>query len=153
MWLGLGYHESFCVFCSNLQGSTPNLFTWNDMNEPSVFNGPEVTMHKDTRHYQGWEHRDVHNIYGMLQVSEIGTDCLKRRVLCSALPLTLSSSSPPSVPLTLSLSFLSLSPQQEATADGHLLRSGNRERPFVLSRAFFAGSQRFGVLYKESTRN
>ena len=38
------------------------------MNEPSVFNGPEVTMHKDCRHYQGWEHRDVHNIYGMLQV-------------------------------------------------------------------------------------
>ena len=38
------------------------------MNEPSVFNGPEVTMHKDCRHYHGWEHRDVHNIYGMLQV-------------------------------------------------------------------------------------
>ena len=28
-------------------GSTPNLYTWNDMNEPSVFNGPEVSM-KDT---------------------------------------------------------------------------------------------------------
>ena len=40
------------------------------MNEPSVFNGPEVTMHKDCRHYHGWEHRDVHNIYGMLQVRE-----------------------------------------------------------------------------------
>ena len=24
------------------KGSTPSLFTWNDMNEPSVFNGPEV---------------------------------------------------------------------------------------------------------------
>ena len=23
-------------------GSTMDLFTWNDMNEPSVFNGPEV---------------------------------------------------------------------------------------------------------------
>lgn len=23
-------------------GSTPNLYIWNDMNEPSVFNGPEV---------------------------------------------------------------------------------------------------------------
>ena len=42
------------------------------MNEPSVFNGPEVTMHKDARHYQGWEHRDVHNIYGMLQVGREG---------------------------------------------------------------------------------
>ena len=36
--------------------------------QPSVFNGPEITMHKDCRHHNGWEHRDVHNIYGMLQV-------------------------------------------------------------------------------------
>lgn len=27
-------------------GSTHNLYTWNDMNEPSVFNGPEVSMTK-----------------------------------------------------------------------------------------------------------
>jgi len=26
----------------NYVGSTPSLYTWNDMNEPSVFNGPEV---------------------------------------------------------------------------------------------------------------
>uniref|UniRef100_A0A915PNX4 Glycoside hydrolase family 31 N-terminal domain-containing protein n=1 Tax=Setaria digitata TaxID=48799 RepID=A0A915PNX4_9BILA len=45
-------------------GSTSNLFTWNDMNEPSVFSGPEVTMHKDAKHFGDWEHRDVHNIYG-----------------------------------------------------------------------------------------
>ncbi|KNC52351.1 glycosyl hydrolase family 31 protein [Thecamonas trahens ATCC 50062] len=47
-------------------GSTPTLFTWNDMNEPSVFNGPEITMKKDAIHFGGWEHRDVHNMYGML---------------------------------------------------------------------------------------
>lgn len=51
------------------EGSTHNLFTWNDMNEPSVFNGPEVTMHKDAKHAGGWEHRDVHNIYGFYVVS------------------------------------------------------------------------------------
>lgn len=45
-----------------------NLDTWNDMNEPSVFNGPEVTMHKDAMH-GAWEHRDVHNIYGFYVVS------------------------------------------------------------------------------------
>lgn len=39
------------------------------MNEPSVFNGPEITMHKDCVHYGGWEHRDVHNVYGMYVVS------------------------------------------------------------------------------------
>lgn len=38
------------------------------MNEPSVFNGPEVTMLKDAKHYGGWEHRDVHNIYGLYVV-------------------------------------------------------------------------------------
>lgn len=52
-------------------GSTLSLFTWNDMNEPSVFSGPEVTMHKDARHYGGWEHRDIHNLYGFLQVNFI----------------------------------------------------------------------------------
>ena len=28
---------------SAYQGSTPSLYVWNDMNEPSVFNGPEVS--------------------------------------------------------------------------------------------------------------
>lgn len=51
------------------QGSTENLFTWNDMNEPSVFSGPEVTMHKDAVHHGGWEHRDLHNLYGLYVVS------------------------------------------------------------------------------------
>lgn len=47
----------------------PDLYTWNDMNEPSVFNGPEVTMPRDNLHkcsekdYEV-EHRDVHNVYG-----------------------------------------------------------------------------------------
>ena len=46
-------------------GSTPNLYTWNDMNEPSVFNGPEVSMNKDTKNLAGVEHREWHNLYGM----------------------------------------------------------------------------------------
>lgn len=49
------------------QGSTVHTFTWNDMNEPSVFSGPEITMHKDARHLEGWEHREVHNSYGFFQ--------------------------------------------------------------------------------------
>ncbi|XP_065920024.1 neutral alpha-glucosidase AB-like [Dysidea avara] len=85
------------------QGSTLDLFTWNDMNEPSVFNGPEISMHKDATHYGGWEHRDVHNIYGMFQ--------------------------------------------PQATCEGQVMRSGGKERPFVLSRAFFAGSQRYGAIW------
>ena len=46
-------------------------WTWNDMNEPSVFNGPEVTMAKDNVHVGGWEHREVHNMYGMAHVSPL----------------------------------------------------------------------------------
>ncbi|KAL0994088.1 hypothetical protein UPYG_G00117620 [Umbra pygmaea] len=84
------------------EGSMKNLYTWNDMNEPSVFNGPEVTMHKDALHGQ-WEHRDVHNIYGLYV--------------------------------------------QMATAEGLMQRSGGMERPFVLARAFFAGSQRYGAVW------
>ena len=38
------------------------------MNEPSVFNGPEVTMHKDAKHWNGVEHRELHNMYGYYMV-------------------------------------------------------------------------------------
>jgi hypothetical protein len=37
--------------------------------KPSVFNGPEITVPKDTLFYGGWENRDIHNINGMLFVS------------------------------------------------------------------------------------
>uniref|UniRef100_A0A8B9KJ20 Neutral alpha-glucosidase AB n=1 Tax=Astyanax mexicanus TaxID=7994 RepID=A0A8B9KJ20_ASTMX len=84
------------------EGSMENLYTWNDMNEPSVFNGPEVTMHKDAMHGH-WEHRDVHNLYGLYV--------------------------------------------HRATAEGQIQRSGGTERPFVLTRAFFAGSQRYGAVW------
>ncbi|XP_047208904.1 neutral alpha-glucosidase AB isoform X4 [Girardinichthys multiradiatus] len=84
------------------EGATENLYTWNDMNEPSVFNGPEVTMHKDAMH-GSWEHREVHNLYGLYV--------------------------------------------HMATAQGLLERSGGTERPFVLTRAVFAGSQRYGAVW------
>ena len=52
---------------NNFQGTTNDVYIWNDMNEPSVFNGPEITMPKDVIHYGGWEHRDIHNTYGLMQ--------------------------------------------------------------------------------------
>jgi alpha 1,3-glucosidase len=57
-WTGLFKYDAF-------KGSAPNVFIWNDMNEPSVFNGPETTMPKDNLHHGNWEHRDVHNLNGM----------------------------------------------------------------------------------------
>jgi len=71
---------------------------WNDMNEPSVFNGPEITAPKDLKHYDGWEHRDVHNMYGMLMT--------------------------------------------KATYQGLVSHRPNL-RPYILTRSFFVGSQRY----------
>jgi len=85
-------------------GSTLSLYTWNDMNEPSVFNGPEVSMNKDAVSLAGVEHREWHNLYGFYQVMATYTGQLRR------------------------------TPEQNA-------------RPFVLSRAFFAGSQRYGAIW------
>lgn len=64
---------------------------WNDMNEPSVFDGPEVTMTKDNIHYGGWEHRQIHNIFGLMHVK--GTfDGLMRRANGNLRPFILTRS-------------------------------------------------------------
>jgi len=91
---------------ANYPGSTHDLHVWNDMNEPSVFNGPEITMRKDLTHVDGTvEHREVHNAFGMYY--------------------------------------------HAATAQGLRMRKNaeETERPLVLSRAFFAGSQRVGPVW------
>jgi alpha 1,3-glucosidase len=108
MWLDYFNPEIFQWYSQrysydNYKGSTSNLFIWNDMNEPSVFNGPEVTFPKDIVHHGDWENRDVHNIYGMLQ--------------------------------------------HMATFDGLLERSHGHIRPFILTRSFFAGSQRTSAVW------
>ena len=36
-------HDTHRFLPSNYVGSTEHLYTWNDMNEPSVFNGPEAS--------------------------------------------------------------------------------------------------------------
>ena len=61
-WKGLFTYDRF-------KGSARNLFVWNDMNEPSVFNGPETTSARDNMHYGNWEHRDLHNINGLTFVN------------------------------------------------------------------------------------
>ncbi|WVN86607.1 uncharacterized protein L203_101775 [Cryptococcus depauperatus CBS 7841] len=83
--------------------STNALFIWNDMNEPSVFDGPEISMPRDSIHMDGWEHRDLHNINGMMFHNQ--------------------------------------------TAQALIKREEPAKRPFVLSRSFFAGSQRYGAIW------
>lgn len=60
-------------------------------------------MPKDTVHYGGWEHRDVHNVNGMLLVN--------------------------------------------ITAQALAERTEIPKRPFVLTRSFYAGTQRFGAMW------
>ena len=92
---------------SKYLGSSSTLYTWNDMNEPSVFNGPEVSMKKGALSLDNVEHREWHNLYGFYQ--------------------------------------------HWATAMGQLVRQPEedqfKKRPFVLSRAFAAGTQRHGAIW------
>ena len=98
-------------------GSTMDLFTWNDMNEPSVFNGPEVSMSKDAKNLAGVEHREWHNLYGlyMQQATAMGLEQRKE----------------------MKQDWMDWNPQSPT----------ENSRPFVLSRAFWAGSQRFGAIW------
>jgi len=96
-WVGLFKYDKFA-------GTLPNTFIWNDMNEPSVFNGPETTMQKDNLHHGNWEHRDIHNLNGMTFHNATYSALLERK-------------------------------------------KGEIRRPFVLTRSFFAGSQRQGAMW------
>jgi alpha-glucosidase len=78
---------------------------WNDMNEPAVFDTPTGTMPLDVRHDnegQPSDHREIHNVYGMLM--------------------------------------------SRSTYEG-LAKLRPNERPFILSRASFAGGQRYTALW------
>lgn len=83
-----------------------NVFIWNDMNEPSVFQMidgtfPKNLIHKDDHNIE-YEEREVHNLYGLLNTA--------------------------------------------ATNEG-LTRYRLNERPFILSRSHFSGSQKFAWLW------
>lgn len=115
------------------EGSTLDLYTWNDMNEPSVFNGPEVSMPKDTKNLEGVEHREWHNLYGyyMHRATFEGQLYRSREHLSS-----------PDSSISSSLTSFFRSPEEKK--DNEL---SSPLRPFVLTRSFWAGSQRFGAMW------
>ena len=78
---------------------------WNDMNEPAIFDVPSGTMPLTVRHDnegRPTDHREIHNVYGLLMT--------------------------------------------RATHEG-LLKLRPNERPFVLTRASFAGAQRYAAIW------
>lgn len=83
----------------NFVDSSADTGIWHDMNEPTVFSSPERTLPKDSVHYGGIEHRNVHNLYGHMQV--------------------------------------------KGTFDGLMRRNYETERPFILTRSFFSGTQKY----------
>lgn len=80
--------------------TAPNVFFWNDMNEPSVFEQMEGTFPKHVQHRNKIEVRETHNLYGILN--------------------------------------------HASTYEGLINRNEDKNsRPFILTRSFFAGSQKF----------
>ncbi|CAL9736874.1 glucosidase 2 subunit alpha [Monosporozyma servazzii] len=92
------FQDYIAKYIPVIEAKNNNLHFWNDMNEPSVFSGPETTAPKDLLHDENVEERSIHNLYG-LSVHEATYDAVKEEY-------------------------------------------NNLTRPFVLTRAFFAGSQR-----------
>jgi len=78
-------------------------------------------MHKDNKHFGGWEHREVHNMYGFYNVGSSASTTARQ---CFTVP-----------------NF-----QHMATYKGLLRRTQGDKRPFVLTRSFFTGSQRYSRL-------
>lgn len=123
-------------------GSTMDLFTWNDMNEPSVFNGPEVSMPKDAKNLEGVEHREWHNLYGiyMQMATALG---LTQRSISAPAPSALSSV----WKAIAGASSSSSSPDNAGSTAVAAAAAPVIQRPFVLTRAFWAGSQRHGAMW------
>lgn len=72
------------------KGTRENVHIWNDMNEPSVFNGPEITIQKEMMHDGGkWEHRVLHNLYATLSHSATA-DGVRERTVVQKRPFVLS---------------------------------------------------------------
>ena len=64
------------------ENTNQNYSFWIDMNEPSVFNVPGMTLPPDGLHYtadgKAYQHKDVHNMYGSLQHKTVFEGMLKR---------------------------------------------------------------------------
>ncbi|XP_018562576.1 neutral alpha-glucosidase C isoform X2 [Anoplophora glabripennis] len=73
------YYASWYSY-EKFQGTTETLAgIWNDMNEPSVFDDSlEKTLPFETIHYGNILHRDVHNIYGLMQTKATHQGLMQR---------------------------------------------------------------------------
>lgn len=115
-----------------------HMYTWNDMNEPSVFNGPEITMHPDNLHRTGG--RSIPGPYGFFASlsSRLGGSASETSADGKELEVA-----PEKWWEHREMHNLYGFYNHMSTHLGQLLRGDYKERTFVLTRSFFAGSQRF----------
>ncbi|EDR28472.1 glucosidase 2 subunit alpha precursor, putative [Entamoeba dispar SAW760] len=95
-WAGLYSFDKY-------KDTTEIVYAWNDMNEPTEFDIQDLLVKKEAVHNGGILHKNVHNLYGMLQ--------------------------------------------QMSTQKGLLERTNNKYRPFVLTRSYYIGSQKYGAMW------
>ena len=99
---------------------------WIDMNEPSIFHQPHLTMQLDSVHLttEGAVifHRDVHNLYGTMSAKTAYEGLQERN-------------------------------HRLAKAEGANGGVVGVQRPFVLTRAFFLGSQKYGAYWTGDNRD
>lgn len=102
---GRQYYKQAIIQSNNfLFESYKNIFIWNDMNEPSVFDQDNLTLPKLAKfeYYNNtYSHREAHNLYGFF-MQKASFDALKERY---------------------------------------------KKRPFVLTRAFYIGSHKYGATW------
>jgi len=126
-------HLTWNEFFTSYNGSTVYLHTWNDMNEPSVFTGPEKTMPKDALHRMGTlEHREIHNMYGFLYNLASAGGLARRQQAIARVPERVK-------PSVQTKGTYSVTPIPGAAVPA--------QRHFLLTRSFFAGSQRIGAVW------
>ena len=76
----LWWIEQHSLAARKLRANARNLFIWNDMSEPAIFDGPEVTSPKDVWHYGWWENRDIHNINAVIMHNLTATGLTRREL-------------------------------------------------------------------------
>lgn len=80
--------KQFSLSGKKIKANARNMHFWLDMNEPAIFNGPEITAPKDIKHFGGWEHRDIHNLYSVAY-HNASTNAVRQRETPNHRPFTL----------------------------------------------------------------